>query len=239
MKKYLLISLLILIIGSGVVRGQAALLVLIFGEKAATENFHFSLKAGINYSMIHGYNEGTNRIGANFGLINNIRLNDRFTLAPEFLPLSQRGIKDVPILTTGDPELDELLGDPSSTDRKLSYIEIPVLLKVKLSDRFSISAGPQVSFLTGATDTYKSNPVNDVVLTTEIDIQENINTVDVGFVADITFVLSEPKNGKGANIYLRYSKGFIDLVKDNPGDAYTQSMIQFGMSFPFVEKTEL
>ena len=53
---------------SGTASGQAALLVLIFGEKAATENFHFSLKAGVNYSIINGYEEGTNRIGANFGL---------------------------------------------------------------------------------------------------------------------------------------------------------------------------
>ena len=49
---------LLMTLSAGILRGQAALLVLIIGEKAATENFHFSMKLGMNYSMIHGYDEG-------------------------------------------------------------------------------------------------------------------------------------------------------------------------------------
>jgi len=219
----------------GVAGAQAALLFLFFGEKAATENFHFSLKVGINYSIINGYEEGTNRIGGNFGLINNIKLTEKLTLTPEFLPLSGRGIKDVPVLTTGNPELDDLLIDPSSTDRKLSYIDIPVLLKYKLSPRFSVSAGPQLSFLTGATDIYKSSPIEDAILTTELDMKDALNTVDLAAAIDFTYVLSEPTNGKGVNLYFRFTQGFIDIVKDNPGQRYTNTTIQFGGSFPFVE----
>jgi len=235
MKKILITSSIFLTMLSGVASGQAALLVLIFGEKAATENFHFSLKAGINYSIINGYEEGTNRIGGNFGLINNIKLTEKLTLTPEFLPLSGRGIKDVPVLTTGNPELDELLIDPSSTDRKLSYIDIPVLLKYKLSPRFSVSAGPQLSFLSGATDIYKSSPIEDAILTTELDMKDALNTVDLAAAIDLTFILAEPKNGKGVNLYIRFTQGFIDIVKDNPGQRYTNTTIQFGGSFPFVE----
>jgi Outer membrane protein beta-barrel domain len=223
---------------SGSVSGQAALLVLIFGEKAATENFHFSLKAGFNYSIINGYEEGTNRIGGNFGLINNIKLTEKLTLTPEFLPLSGRGIKDVPVLTTGNPDLDDLLVDPSSTDRKLSYIDIPVLLKYKLSPRFSVSAGPQLSFLTGATDIYKSSPLDGAVLTTELEIEDALNTVDLAAAIDLTFILVEPKNGKGVNLYIRFTQGFIDIVKDNPGQRYTNTTIQFGGAFPFVENPD-
>ena len=237
MKKQILISLLFLILSSSaVVKGQAALLVLIFGDKVATENFYFSLKLGATYSIIHGYEDGKNAMSLNFGLVNNIRLTDKLSLIPEFLPLSSRGIKDVPLLSTGDPNLDDLLVDPESSDRKLKYIDIPVLLKVKLSDRFNISAGPQISFLTGATDTYKSSSIDDVILTSELDIKSELNTIDAGAVIDFEYILVPPKGGKGINIYVRYSKGFVDLLKENPGDPYTTSLIQFGATFPFVKE---
>ena len=236
MKKHILTSLFFLILSSSVVQGQAALLVLLFGDKVATENFYFSLKLGATYSIIHGYEDGKNAMSLNFGLVNNIRLTETLSLIPEFLPLASRGIKDVPLLTTGDPDLDDLLVDPNSSDRKLNYIDIPVLLKVKLSDRFSISAGPQISFLTGATDTYKSSPIDDVILTTELDIKSEINTIDAGAVIDFEYILVPPRGGKGINIYVRYSKGFVDLVKENAGDPYTTSLIQFGATFPFVKE---
>ena len=75
---------------SGLVKGQAALLVLIFGEKAATENFHFSLMAGVNYSTISNIEEGNYRAGFTFGLVNNIKLTEKLSLLPEFIaPLPQ------------------------------------------------------------------------------------------------------------------------------------------------------
>lgn len=236
MKKHILTSLFFLILSSSaVVKGQAALLVLIFGDKVATENFYFSLKLGATYSIIHGYEDGKNATSLNFGLVNNIKLTEKLSLIPEFLPLSSRGIKDVPVLSTGNPELDDLLVDVESSDRKLSYIDIPVLLRVKLAERFSVSAGPQISFLTGATDTYKSSLIDDVILTTELDIKSEINTIDAAAVIDLEYILVPPRGGKGVNIYVRYSKGFVDLVKESSGTKYTTSLIQFGATFPFVK----
>ncbi len=237
MKKHILTSLFFLILSSSaVVKGQAALLVLIFGDKVATENFYFSLKLGGTYSIIHGYEEGKNAMSLNFGLVNNIKLTEKLSLIPEFLPLSSRGIKDVPVLSTGDSHLDELLVDVESSDRKLSYIDIPILLRVKLAERLSVSAGPQISFLTGAADTYKSSPIDDVILTTELDIKSEINTIDAGAVIDLEYILVPPRGGKGINIYIRYSKGFVNLVKESSGTNYTTSLIQFGATFPFVKE---
>jgi len=234
MKRTIYISLIFLLLSSSVVKGQAALLVLIFGEKAATENFHFSLKLGVNYSIIHGYEEGRNAASFNFGLVNNIRLTDKLTLVPEFIPVAARQVKDVPVITTGNPDLDDLLVEVESADRKFSYIDIPVLLKVKLSERFSIAAGPQISFLTGATDTYKSIPIEDVRLTTEVDIKSAVNKVDVGAAIDLSYILAHPKGGKGINLFLRYNKGFMNLAKESESTKYTSSMIQLGATFPFV-----
>lgn len=236
MKRFLGLCAILLFLSSGILKGQAALLVLIFGEKAATENFHFSMKLGINYSIIHGYEEGKNGISLNFGVVNNIRLNDKFTLLAEFLPVATRSVRNFPVVTTGNLSLDELLIEVESTDRKLKYIDIPVLLKMKLSDRFSISAGPQFSLLTNAVDIYRSSPVSGAVLTTELDIKSALRKVDAGAVIDLMYILVPPRGGKGINLFARYAKGFVGLVKDDSGPRYTSSMIQIGATFPFVEK---
>jgi hypothetical protein len=209
--------------------------VLIFGEKVATENFYFSLKIGANYSVISDVDEGSNRTGLNFGLVNNIKLTDKLFLTPEFLPISARGVKDVPILTTGDPDLDSLLVKPVSTDRKLNYLDIPILFRYQVSKRFLVSVGPQISILTSATDTYRSSPINDVELTTEIDILDALNRLDVAAVLDLSFILAEPKNGKGVNAFIRVSQGFIDISKDDSPGKFTNFTLQAGASFPFIE----
>lgn len=239
MKRYLFVSLFILLMASPAVKGQAALLALIFGDKAATENFHFSLKLGVNYSIIHGYEEGRNAFSFNFGLVNNIKLTERLSLIPEFIPAASRKIMDVPVLTTGNPNLDDLLVDVEYADRKLNYIDIPVLLQVKLSDRFSISAGPQISFRTKATDTYRSSPIDGATLNTELDIKSAIKAIDAGAVIDLECILVHNKGGKGVNLFLRYNKGFLNLVKE-PGDTkFTTSMFQLGATFPFLGKPSI
>jgi len=239
MKRILLLTSLILLVSTGITKGQAALLVLIFGEKVATENFYFSIKAGFNYSVINGLDEGKNRTGANFGLVNNIRINDKLYLTPEFLPLSQKGVRDVPIVTTGNPELDSLLVDPSSTDRKLGYIDIPVLLKVMLTRRLSVAIGPQISFRTSAVDVYKSSPINGVILTTELDIKEAISPVDIGAVLDVNYKISEHMAGKGLELFFRVNQGFMNIFKNSEDKRTTQTTFQVGVALPFIEnKTE-
>ena len=69
--------------GSILAHGQAALLVLIFGDKAASENFHFTLDAGLNLSSMPGVNGTTSANGFYFGLGTYIKLNDNWAFTPE------------------------------------------------------------------------------------------------------------------------------------------------------------
>ena len=59
---------------------------------------------------------------------------------------SQKGYK-----TSGT----SLLGGANEYSVTTSFIEIPVLAKINASDKFSIVLGPQVSFLTSTTETFK------------------------------------------------------------------------------------
>jgi hypothetical protein len=50
--------------------------------------------------------------------------------------------------------------------------------------------------------------------------------------------LWEALAGKGLNVNFRYTLGLTDIIKDNPGDAVTNSVFQLSFSFPFIGDPE-
>jgi hypothetical protein len=213
---------------------QAALFVLLFGDRAATESFHFSLKAGANITDFSNV-EGTKRgFGPNFGLLATIKLSDSFFVVPEFAALSRKGIRDIALRPTGNADLDGLLQDPTSTSRALNYIDVPVVAAWRLHRKYYVGAGPQVSFLTSATDRFRSSVFREDDLRFHDDIKPELNTVDAGVVLEAGMALWEARGGKGLNIHARYTFGLTDIVKNNPGEAVRISGLQVSVSFPFV-----
>ena len=68
----------------------------------------------------------------------------------------------------------------------------------------------------------------------ENNIKSLLNKFDYGLVADLTYSLTEARGGKGINIHFRYGLGLADILKDNSGDALTNSVFQLAVSFPFI-----
>ncbi|HRI22496.1 MAG TPA: outer membrane beta-barrel protein, partial [Panacibacter sp.] len=132
---------------------QAALLVLLFGDKVASEKFNFSVVTGMNFSNISNQPDNKSLHGLNFGLGVNMKLSDKFYLKPEFRPLSPKGYKNNSSLATGTPEIDAAFNNVKTT-RTLSYIDIPVLMAYQASKNIQLALGPQVSFLGKAREKY-------------------------------------------------------------------------------------
>jgi hypothetical protein len=86
--------------------GQAAIIVLILGDKVATEQFHLSIDGAINISSLQGLDEGKTSGGVNFGLGTHIKLGDKWHLKPEFKPLSRKGAKYVNSITSVPDEIE-------------------------------------------------------------------------------------------------------------------------------------
>jgi hypothetical protein len=164
-----------------------------------------------------------------------IKLSDKWYLVPEFSAISNKGAEDVPLLPTGDPNLDALLQDPSYTAMKLKYLDIPVLVRYKINEKFGVGAGPQFSFLTDAVDRYEAELPDSKDLIYENDIKSDLNSIDMAAVFDVYYSLSDARKGKGLNIHARYELGLTDIVKDNPGDAVMNSAFQIALEFPFIE----
>jgi len=217
---------------------QAALLVLLLGDKVASENFYFSIKAGGNFANLSGIEDTKTLSGVNFGLLATIKINEKFSLVPEFAPLSPKGAKNIPLRPTGDADLDALLQSSPNTIRALNYIDIPVVAKYQVNERLSVGAGPYLSILTSATDVFNAKVFNQDDLSFEDDIKSDLHTIDYGMVFEVALSLSNARGGKGLVIHARYQLGLGDILKDNPGNSLRNSAFQVFVSFPFIKQAE-
>lgn len=213
---------------------QAAILVALFGDKVASEHFYFSLKGGLNWSSLDGLDDTGTRRGPNFGMLANFRLSDRWSIVPEFAPLSVKGAEDIVLRPTGSAELDGLLANSTSSETTLKYLDIPVVVQFRVHPRGYIGAGPQVAYLLSAKDTFRAKVNEDDDLSYDEDIKATLNSWEFGVVVEAGFVLLPTRQGPGLTIYGRYARGLNDIVKDNDGDAVYTSTWQFGLNLPFL-----
>jgi hypothetical protein len=237
MKKFVILVILVMF-SVQMAHPQAALLVLLLGDKVASENFYFSLKAGANIGNLTGLEDTKTLAGVNFGLLATIKINDKFSLVPEFSPLSPKGTKNIPLRATGNTKLDALLQNSPSTVRALNYIDIPVVAKYRVNERFSVGGGPYLSILTSATDVFKAKVFDQDDLSFEEDMKSELHTLDYGVVFEAAISLSNARGGKGLVVHARYQLGFTDILKDNPGNSLKNSVFQIFVSFPFIKEAD-
>jgi len=230
----LVLGLAMMAAGATPAHGQAAILVLLFGEKVASENFYFSLKLGANVANVSGIDDTSATVGINFGLLATIKLSETWDLVPEFAPLSNKGASNVPFLPSGNDELDGLIAPPDEATMDLNYIDIPVIAKYRIADKFQLGTGPQFGFLISSSNKYERELGEDDELIYEQASQLEWNTFDFGWAAEATYNLWDARDGKGLFIHARYTLGLTDIIKDNPGDAVKNSAFQFFVSFPFI-----
>ncbi len=214
-------------------QSQAALLVLIFGDKAATENFHFSLDGGLNFVDMTNLN-GKIQVMANFGLGTHIRINDRWSLAPELKPLSGRGERRIdPFVTIPEDISDEVTSAESSV--KMNYLDIPILVRYKASKHWYFAAGPQVSFR------LEAEALTFVTLNSgrEIELNDPIKDItewyDFSFPLEVGYNFGQNKHLGGIDVRLRFAPGFV-TVYDAGGSQLKNNVTQFILSFPFLKK---
>ncbi len=217
--------------------GQAMWLVLIFGEKAATENFHFNIEGGLVLSDI-GDLRGQPYLGATFGLGNYIKINDRWAFVPEFKPLSMRGEKGLEEFIPIPEELENV--ESFQSKLVMNYIDIPLLFRYELSDLFFVASGPQISFRTSA------KLVSEAVLSgglTEIEItnhlREETQWYDLSWPVELGVHINQKSSGGGLDVKVRWTPGFVDVAREPIGDSqFRHNTFQFLVSFPFLKNEE-
>jgi hypothetical protein len=185
------------------------LIALVFGDKLNTPNIEFGLNAGANFSTLSDHPDAKYDYGLNFGLYFNFKLSDHFYLHPEFLFIDKMGTRgtdnrDLPAEIPDDETLE--------TWRKLDYMTFIFLPRYKLTNQLYFEAGLQTSLLMTADDVYMIKPEEDSELYYKDFIKNDITRMDVAADVGLGFKFGD---GKGVNLSLRYSHGFINTLKDD------------------------
>lgn len=185
---------------------------LIMGVSAANaQEFTYGVKAGANLANVTNM-EADMKISLYAGAFAEYKFNDWLAVSPELL-YSRQGAA----YSEG--------GDKFKY--RFNYINLPVLAKFYVIDGLSIDVGPQFGYMLNARVWGKVDGE-----TATVDFEDaadvELNKFDIGIVAGATYNITE-------NIFVqaRYNFGLTDGIKDNPGKAAKNSVIQIGAGYRF------
>ena len=214
------------------IKGQAAIVALIFGDQVASEKFNISMEAGgvfANYSNIPDTKRS--RMGINFGIGANLQLSQNWYFSPQIYFVATRNVRfKAYSLDTGKPGLDdEFMNVPATLD--LKYNEIPILFSFQSNNKkFRYSLGPQVSFLRKANATFVGEEGEF-----KQDFKSYVNKVDYGPVADVCYILGKALKGRGIFVHARYYYGLADIFNDKfSADVNRMGYFSLHLSLPFI-----
>ena len=196
-------------------------LILFSANALAQQEVKFGPKVGVNFANFNG-KDATNYkslIGFHIGGFAEIKFNEHFAIQPEIL-YSTLGAK-------------QEISWAELTSKK-DYLNIPVLAKYYITPKFSIEAGPYVSFLLASTT---DGTMQNVAV--KNDDKEYSNTIDFGLGFGTSFNLDN-----GFFVGARYNLGLNKIDKD--GDRIINgvktnyealdiknSVIQIGVGYKF------
>lgn len=204
-----------------------SLLTLAFGFTNA-QNAKFGIKGGLNVANQSnpGGSEWINfdtssLIGFHIGGFVEIKISDKISVQPELLYSAQGGILNSVILLpreTGDPnEIPQLLN--IEVENNLSYINIPVMFKYYVIEKFSLELGPQLGILV---DSKRKNTLNGQ--TTED--RYNYDSIDYGFNLGAGYDITE-----NFSVGIRYSLGFNDIA--NFSNKVNNNVLSLSLGYKF------
>jgi len=196
----------------------SSLLVLVFGF-ANAQKAEFGIKGGLNSSNFSGDTEGVDfkpKVGFNIGAFASIKLSEKITLQPEIL-FSTQGAKAENVNANVNG-----VNYTADIDFNLSYINIPVMFKYYVADKFNFEVGPQIGFLTSAETSTKLEGFNQTV---DQNAKNYFESVDFGFNLGAGYDFT---NNISAGI--RYNIGLSNILKTEAGDNSKSQNSVFSLS---------
>jgi Outer membrane protein beta-barrel domain len=198
--------------------GAQAILILIFGDKIASERLQGGIKADLVWSTLVGTPDAGRRQSYGFGGFLELRVAQRFSIQPEFTFKSPAGSTGLPFTPTGHADVDAAFAAASdvSVTRTLGYVTLPIFAKVTFG-RFALSAGPQLGYVVKATDHYTGTVAREDDLTYDAGLWSRVNKWDTGVSVLAEFAPSTRHGFQGLRVRASWYRAFGDALKDAPG----------------------
>lgn len=171
-----------------------------------SQNAQIGVKGGVNFSNMYTEDVNDNNVLTSFnaGFYASIPLTSSLAFQPEFL-YSRKG---------AELEYDNAFAT-GKAKFKLNYLEVPVLLKINLTDNINIHAGPYFAYLI---DAQVSNEDGDGSVNFEEDLDnDDFNKFDVGLSAGLGFDF----NSIGIGARYNYGLSTVGKERDFAGTTYT------------------
>lgn len=185
-------------------------------QESSTTGARFGVKGGVNFTNLYVDNvDDTNMLTSfNAGVFVELPITQGVAIVPE-LNYSRKGSE----------VQNTILTETYKSKFKLSYLEMPVLLKLNLVPNFNLHAGPYVAYLLNAkTDVVDEN--GDRVESFEYDT-DDFNKLDFGLSAGLGFDFNN--FGIGA----RYNYGLSEIDKDNNANGAKNSAFNLYVALKF------
>lgn len=185
----------------------------------------YGLQGGINISSIEGdfaeIFDSSTGYHINFNM--EFEFSDKFSLQPS-LQYSLQGGKSI--------LEDAITGEYFEDNIKLTYLNMPVLVKYYIFRGFTLEAGPQAGLLLSAKNKweYKTLILADEYdeASGEEDIKDDFESLDYGIKLGLGYKLNN-----GLSFAAHYYLGMADITKDNIGSKSQTHAIQIGIGYYF------
>ncbi len=233
--KKLLIAFLLLFIG---VEAKSQILIsILLGDKLNSDKLEFGLDGGLNLSTIKGNDDASSTSRFNLGFYFDLKLkNPSWMVHTGVIVKSTMGSKDLPVYDLNNADLNAAFVD-GKVNRKLTYFNVPVLMKYRFKNNFSLEGGPMLGLMNQSKDVFTKKVKDRDDLSYKIKIKDNYHPLDAGLMVGLGYRLM---GGNGVNLGVRYYYGFVDvLVDDSTPNQYNRSLY-FSVGIPIgkVPKTK-
>ncbi len=205
-----------------------------FGFLQAQE-IKFGAKVGLNVSGLRGdypaeIDETKSKIGFHIGGFAEYKINNKFVLQPELLISTQGGSSEIIEYYGGGTYFESFKQTP-----KLTYINLPIMLKYLIIKNLSIEFGPQIGYLINAkskweyvdstdpseNETIEIDLINDGTYTfvgSTIQIKPKTNRFDFGINVGSSYDITEK-----FFVQVRYNLGLTAFDKNSTAGSSTNS----------------
>jgi hypothetical protein len=205
------------------------LIALILGDELNTGKIEFGLAGGANLATVDGISQAQNKALFNLGFYFDIKLKDpSWMIHTGVIVKSTMGAENVPVYSLNDPDLDSLFSSGSIT-RKLSYFNVPIMLKYRGKNHIYAEGGVQLGLMYNASDEFITEVKGEDELTYTLQNRDDYHPLDAGLVAGIGYRLL---GGNGMNLGVRYYYGLVDMVVDDSSPNQYNRSIYFELGIP-------
>lgn len=224
----------VMLFGATVGASAQPLIMLLVGDKIASDNFVGGITGGINLTQLSNMPNAEAQLSWSFGASLHWKLSEEWHFCPEVYFKSPGGADGMTGLWDTQPSIDTNLSNREEWT-STSYVAIPLIMKYRI-DRFYVFAGPQISYLVAATDNISGTSPEGASITSEKLAFWRMNRWDAGVVAGAEILLVPEYGINSLRLGVRYYQGFLDVTKDDVSN--TNSGVSVSIGIPIGGKRE-